>query len=407
MLKLVCKIEIDCKGKENEPNKKISFDYVSSVSVKTSCRSLGDTAEVVIPRKMLEHIPGKPFANLFNKNRNSIGNYIKRDDEISIQLGYENQSGNEKFKLRPVFKGYITQVDWGTQLTIKCEDKTFLLKKQKAKPENYNSFNFKKFFGDNGLASEITIENPSDLITGNVEIKEHLRVDQALETAIKEYPYVRIFFRDDMFYVIESTRALDPNEKAIVFSPDRNIVDDSKLSYVEVGEYDLKLIITAVAVADEYNVTPTKDPNAEEDSNAKKEPAKYRRISAEFPPVVHGDKKDYEQRVFFHQESISEAMTEPDCIPDEKAVKDKLQQYAEGVYNLFKTSRVNGSFTAFGEPFVKKGDLVMLKYGDFRPELDGKMFIVDAVTYTFNKDGYRQNITLGYQVKSAAETKKV
>ncbi|MDR2292777.1 MAG: hypothetical protein LBE11_04800 [Prevotellaceae bacterium] len=47
MLNLICYIEII--GKDN---KRISFDYVSSVEITTSIKDFTDTAKIVVPRKM-------------------------------------------------------------------------------------------------------------------------------------------------------------------------------------------------------------------------------------------------------------------------------------------------------------------------------------------------------------------
>ena len=61
---------------------------------------------------------------------------------------------------------------------------------------------------------------------------------------------------------------------------------------------------------------------------------------------------------------------------------------------------LQGSFTAFGLPFVQTGDFVKL-YDDKNKERDNKTFLAKAVRYTFGMDGYRQIIELGIQVSNS------
>ena len=72
MLTLQCKIKIRNKS----TNKTITFDYANSIEVKTSCKNLTDTATVKVPRKMQWR--GK-----------SLLDYVRRNDEITIKIGYK------------------------------------------------------------------------------------------------------------------------------------------------------------------------------------------------------------------------------------------------------------------------------------------------------------------------------
>lgn len=88
MLILQCEIKI----KNKNTNKIILLDYVNSIEVKTSCKNLTDTAVVKIPRKMSWQ--GK-----------EIYNYLRRDDAITIRIGYKGDG------FETVFNGYIKRVE--------------------------------------------------------------------------------------------------------------------------------------------------------------------------------------------------------------------------------------------------------------------------------------------------------
>jgi hypothetical protein len=121
MLKLICYIEIT--GKDN---KKISFDYVNGIEVKTSCKNLTDTAVVKVSRKMRWR--GKPLTD-----------FIGAGNKITIQTGYE------EYGLETIFKGYIKSVENNIPLTISCENKMYDFKKITVPAEKIKKFNLKNY----------------------------------------------------------------------------------------------------------------------------------------------------------------------------------------------------------------------------------------------------------------------
>ncbi|MGI6290804.1 MAG: hypothetical protein ACOXZH_00025 [Bacteroidales bacterium] len=63
----------------------------------------------------------------------------------------------------------------------------------------------------------------------------------------------------------------------------------------------------------------------------------------------------------------------------------------------FKNSNkdtINGDITAFGIPFVRKGDIIHL-YDDEVVELNDKRFFAKAVTYSWGVSGYPANYNIG------------
>ena len=86
---------------------KRTLKTLESVKIKHSVVLLSDTATIVLP------------ATVFNKTIN-IEDKIKKGDEVTIQLGYDD-------KLKTEFKGYLKTVktDAGS-LSLECEDAIYL-----------------------------------------------------------------------------------------------------------------------------------------------------------------------------------------------------------------------------------------------------------------------------------------
>ena len=82
----------------------------SEVKIESSWKSLTDTAEIVLPRKV------KDF------DRMKVSEWFREGDPVEIWLGY---NGN----LEKEFSGYIKTVPAGIPLLINCEDEMYKLKR--------------------------------------------------------------------------------------------------------------------------------------------------------------------------------------------------------------------------------------------------------------------------------------
>ncbi|MDR3094922.1 MAG: hypothetical protein LBU62_09835 [Bacteroidales bacterium] len=291
MLKLVCKITI-----ENSAGKTVSFDYVNSIEVKTSCRNLTDTAEVRIPRKM-------------EWEQKPITNFIARDDKITVEAGYKEHG------LQTIFKGYLNEVENGFPIVLRCENEMRLLKTITVKAEKIEKFNIKDFFSRYAPSIEVII--PGELSFGSMDIVEDMPMSRALDEIMKVYPYLKGFFLDGKFYATMLTVPF-AERKAIAFSPERNMISDN-LTYTRSDE--VKVSIKAVSILRDNTQI------------------------VEFAMANERDREGTEQRQFFC----------PWCTD-----KESVRAYAEKMLAEFKTDRMTGSFKAFGVPFVRKGDIVQL-----------------------------------------------
>jgi hypothetical protein len=338
MLKLVCKIEI-----KNKDNKKISFDYVNQIEVKTSCKNLTDTAVVKVPRKIRWRF--RPLTD-----------FISRGDTISIAAGYA------EYGIETIFKGTITGVENGVPLVIRCENEMYAFKTINVPAEKIAKFDLKAYIEKH--ARGIQVEIPENLTFGSMDIRTPMTLAQALDAIMKTYPYVKGFFQDGVFRAVLNTLP-GAGKRDIVFSPARNMVSDS-LTYTR--SEDVRIGIKAVSILRSNQVLEAYAPKEAFTADAK---------------GAKTIKSDYEQRQFYC----------PQCT-DLKSV----QGYADKMAAEWMTDRMSGSFRALGVPYVRKSDIVRFA-DDYRPERNGKRFVVDAVDYTFGTSGYSQNITLGDRLK--------
>jgi hypothetical protein len=192
---------------------------------------------------------------------------------------------------------------------------------------------------------------------------------QALDKIMQTYPYVSAYFQDGIFKAHLNTERWAKTPKPVVFDTERNMISDS-LKYTLAD--DVKICMKAVSIRrDNTQLTayaPASAYNVKADKSGKK---------------TYTKKESYEQRQEFC----------PQC-----GTQAEVQAYADKRAAEWVTDKMEGTITVFGAPFVKKGDLIQLRDSD-RRERDGKKFVADAVDYSFGTGGYRQVITLGYEIK--------
>lgn len=97
MLNLKCNIEITRKD-----NKKIIFNTVNSIEVRTSMLNLTDTATLKVPKKL-------------RWQGRSLSDFISRDDLLTIRAGYD------EYDLQNLFKGYLTDIANDDLTTISAD----------------------------------------------------------------------------------------------------------------------------------------------------------------------------------------------------------------------------------------------------------------------------------------------
>jgi hypothetical protein len=318
-------------------NKKISFDYANQVEIKTSRKNLTDTATVKTPKKMCWK--GKPLTD-----------YIVRGDEIIMECGYEGKG------LARLFKGYLTDVENSYPLALKCENEMCRFKTIMVPAEKIEKFDLKAYIEKYGGVKANVAEG---LSFGSMDITEEMSLAQALDKIMETYPYALGYFDDGEFYGILNTESWSKENRVMVFDPSRNMISDN-LKYVIADE--VRIGVKAASILKDNS-----------------------KLEAYSPTAAFADKKiksGWEQRQFYC----------PECV-----TQSELQAYADKMAAEFVTDSMSGSFTAFGTPLVRKGDVVELRDAD-RKERDRKRFVADAVDYSFGTSGFRQTVTLGAKI---------
>ncbi len=275
----------------------------------------------------------------------NLNDFMKRGDLITIKLGYNDV-------LETVFEGYLKNVSTGTPITLECENEAWKLKQTKVTAKHYPKFSVKSFVDENmkGYKTEIT-----DTELGEVRISGDTTLAKVFDYLKSHYP-VRFFFRDGVFYGLLNSSKMLANDavRTVKFKEGTNQISNN-LKYTLAEDVNVQ-VVTKVILKDNKKME-WKEPKDKEEN--------------------------MEVRTYL-------------C-PSAKTSKD-LETEAKARLAEFKADKMSGDFLAFGEPFVRKGDIVHL-YSDRSKEMNDKKFLVQAVTYTFGLQGYRQKITLGTQIK--------
>jgi hypothetical protein len=314
--------------------KRITFSQVNSCKVVTSLHTLTDTCTLTVGRKR----------KWKDEDVTDLTEIIRRGDQITIKLGYGDA-------LETVFQGYLKAVKTGTPVTIECENEAWKLKQMPIANKYYESLTMSAFVNEFMSGYQVSA---ADVNFGEVRINGDTTVAGVLDYFMKNYP-VRFFFRDGKFYGTLAHMQLmkDEGVQTHKFKWGMN-VDSDNLSYTLAD--DVKVQIVAKVILQDNTKLEVKEPQ---------------------------DATDAGVRTFM--------------VPTAKS-EDDLKKFAQDKLATYKVDKMEGTFTALGEPLVRKGDLVHY-YDDEHTERNDKKFVADAVTYSYGMGGYRQEITLGTEIK--------
>ena len=311
-----------------------TFDFVSDTEFSASVDELTSGGEIILPKNVV-----------FKKDNQILENIVggsealfKRGDAVKIELGYSPN-------LSTYFTGFVTQIAPGFPLLFDVEDEMYIYKQTRVAPLNLTKTTL------SNLLTQILPEGTDfialDVNLGNFRIAKPTTVAKVLDYKIKEQYGLSAYINNDgVLYV---GLAYPPEEiskdNATIFKFGANIINDNNLIYQR--EEDQLIKLTAVSILPD---------------NTKIE-------------IDLGD-EDGEQRTLFKY-NVSES---------------GLRTFAEEQIDKLKYTGFKGSFEAFIEPQVKRGEVIQIIHEAF-PEKDG-FYLVRSVRYRFGQSGGRQYIEL-------------
>lgn len=259
-------------------------------------------------------------------------NIIKRGDAIKVELGYD---GNNQ----TVFEGFVRSVQAGSPVVVECEDFAYLLKRD-TKTVSFANISLQSLL-QQIMPATIQVR-AADVNLGQFRISKATPA-QVLDEIKKTYS-LQSWMRGNVLYAGLAYFDVPTITKKFQFQ--ENIIEDG-LQYRKKEE--IKLKVKAISML----------PN-----NSKIE-------------VEVGDADGEQRTLHFYNLGLAD-----------------LKKAAEADIDKLRYDGYAGNFTAFGEPFVRHGDIVEIT--DNRYNRKG-FYYVKSVTYSFGIGGYRQIITLDKQ----------
>lgn len=264
-----------------------------------------------------------------------VDSIFKRGDTVKIELGYFPD-------LRTVFEGYVSKVNPKTPIVLECEDKMFILKTTIISKYSKTSVTLKNLLTDI-IGDVVEFRTLLDVELGSFKVS-NASVAKVLDTLKSDYGFYSYFVNG----VLNVGLAADSSDtQTIEYKFEENIIDDSSLEYQR--SEDMRLKVKAVSI------------NSSDNSKIE---------------VEVGD-EDGALKTFYTQNATLEG----------------LRQFANLKLTEWKYEGFSGSFTTFGEPYIRHGDTAKLISDKF-PEKNG-LYEVVSVKRIFGMDGYKQDIELG------------
>ena len=312
----------------------VVFDRVNSIGIVQSIKKLSDTATIIVPRAYSRARVSGKTTSFEHKN---ITDYIKVDDPVSIEMGYNG-------KLYKEFKGYITKLGADMPLKIECEDEMAQLKKS----------NFTKAFASVSLKTLLNFIAPNykyniidDVELGKFSI-DNASAFQVLESLRKNYG-LHAYFIDNVLRV-GFPISLKPTttHKYII---NKNVrAKANNLTFVK--KDDIKLLLKAISI----------------NRNGQ-------RLHSEY-----GEKGGTQRTLHFRGKT-----------------KTELEKLAEKNYKSLNFDGYQGTLPCWGIPRTITGDAVDITDPKYS-ERNGK-YLIEGVTLKFNNsDGFLRENKLSLQL---------
>ncbi len=264
---------------------------------------------------------------------------IREGDEVNVQLGYDG-------KLLDEFSGYVLKVGCNTPVEIECEDRMYLLKRTDVKPMSWKTVTLESIIKYIAPGSVVEV---ADVTLTNYVIRGRINAAKVLESLKDQYG-LDVYYRPDGKLYVGTGYWEKSDNTAVIYNTQLNVISQ-ELKFRRSDSVRIKIKMISHKPDGKTETYEAGDPDGE---------------------------------VHTHQEyNMSLA---------------DMKKLAESRIAMFKFDGLEGSFTAFGEPFIRHGMVVDI-HDPLQPEHDGR-YMTDGVTVNFGTSGFRREIKLGRKVSN-------
>lgn len=433
MFSLNCNIKVFETDKDLNINGRVfQFSQVRDIKIKSNYKNFTDTAVLQMPKTIVEsqlnNSLGIELARRLpiDLKPKSINEFFKQDHYIEIYLGYDGE-------YKPAFRGYIKTVKGDAPVEIHCEDFMYVLKKHKmvstqtrenkkdiknpisTNPSKTVSGDIEKMISDRLKELPFTPTFKLDIVdekVGEFVIDRSLNIVQFLDVIRKRYKiysFFKIEEKESVLLVTDNPMIYDQAELNTLIDRFQILSGDLPIPKVLLNRALSQLGITDIInffkkgdlfigegqfrfhhniIEDQLKVINL------ETKKVRVRCEKYFSNSNTPIFVELGDEGgELVETLKMHETEKELANTAIAYQKQEQEVKAELTDKASKRLALHKLKGVEGTFTTFGEPFIRPTDRVFLVNAE--DEEKNGVFQVEEVERSYGLRGYRQVIGLG------------
>ena len=382
-----------------------TLDFVNEGEIVSTWQNMTDTAKIKLPRNVnVVGADGKPvnwtLQGIYGNN-DAASPLFMRGDKITIDVGYwfDNFDGTETLRrtgsagIPSLFTGYITKISNRVPIVLECEDEMWKLKSLAVKNKLYkgSEYTIQAMLTEMLTGTGITVvdgtaatikTNIGDFRTMNetvAQVLDRLRKDGGV------YSYFRnneLRCSGIVYYPQDRT---DKN----IFAFQENIISDS-MEYTR--KEDINICIIAHA---EYITTSAAKNNDGTDKSKRKRlevaVAVTNKQTGEISVIPNANNFDGDKITL--PVTIKAGMSEAD-------VQSYLESKAKEYLPKFYYTGWRGSFTTFGYPVVRHGDILSIQDNVIQ-ERSGDYLVRQVSTKFGLSTGIRQTIMLHLRTDQA------
>ncbi|MCX6232439.1 MAG: hypothetical protein NTZ33_12960 [Bacteroidetes bacterium] len=315
---LRCKIEIGA----------YIFTSVNNVRIEKSRKTIGDTATITMPAR---------FSDKF------LANVLKNGDVVKIELQYQNYPSHVEFQ------GYISEINPGRPVVIRCEDEMYKLKRKKPETKSFQSVKLKDVL--HYLVPECVTQCP-DITLSPFYIKKDSSIAFALQKLKDEYGLDVYFRNNTLFAGIPYTDPAIVNTDAVIYNMDLNVKPNPPLTFKVADSVRMKVKAISILPSNQKLETEVGD----QDGSV----------------------------ITLHFYNIK--------------TKDELKKQAEEKLKTMKFDGFSGNIVSMGLPYIEHGYTAKIIDNRDANSRSGYYF-ADAVNTTFGISGFSREVFLGRRAR--------